>query len=379
VAFSVALFEVTFEVMNLPPFPYHLPEGIFAPDPENGFIFKANTEDYESAPEYKIPIKINSLGLRDNKSLSRTDEVNMIVLGDSFAQGTGVELKDAISTHLSNELSVVTANFGHSSYGTRETLSFFRRNASQFESRPKMAVLLFYSGNDFFDNLRTKNGPVHQVVDGHRISSGTEIAKVEKKSNKLFFRDGQGKIIRETLIADYSPNFKIGLPVIEQTRSFMLISKSLKGFFLSTSKKCQLPIAIPGFNERVFQFEQDPAFLETTDLLDELKSLTESLNMRLLVVLLPSKYQAHPDVFITKECRVEGNGQTSRSHEAMMRFLLERKIPSLDLLPDLAQLSESEAKQLWYREDTHLRPAGARFVAKKIASYLKQSGLQSSR
>lgn len=117
--------------------------------------------DYRSRPgyrgvfanrEFRTRVEINSLGLRGPELTDAgPGERTLLVLGDSFAFGWGVEAHESAPALLEARLrGWRVVNSGTSGWGTRQQLAFLRHYG--LELQPD-AVLLMYVPNDPAENL----------------------------------------------------------------------------------------------------------------------------------------------------------------------------------------------------------------------------------
>ena len=86
------------------------------------------------SPEFDVEYRINSRGLRDSETdPSEAQGKRLVLLGDSFAEGWGVEIGQAVSEQLEERLSTggvpgEVFNFGVAGYGTDQQLLLFERH-----------------------------------------------------------------------------------------------------------------------------------------------------------------------------------------------------------------------------------------------------------
>jgi hypothetical protein len=102
--------------------------------------------------DFSVEVVTNSHGMRDDEyPLARTSKKRMLVLGDSFGWGFGVEHHERFSEVLESaypDLEIINASV--SGYGTDQQYLFLKESGVGF--RPDIVLLLFY-GNDYKDNL----------------------------------------------------------------------------------------------------------------------------------------------------------------------------------------------------------------------------------
>lgn len=107
-------------------------------------------------PDFSVTVNINSRGLRDTEyPIQRTTgKKRMLVLGDSFGWGFGVEQEARFSEVLENEhpdWEIINASV--SGYGTDQQLLYLKEYGIAYE--PDIVLLLFCE-NDFTNNIRSE-------------------------------------------------------------------------------------------------------------------------------------------------------------------------------------------------------------------------------
>jgi len=143
-------------------------------DPALGYTLRPGTFRF-AATEFDTLYRVNSAGLRDDEASLEAPEV--IVLGDSFAMGWGVDQEEAFPQVLERLLGRRVLNAAVSSYGTAREL---RLLGTLDASRAGWLVIQFCN-NDYFENRRfVEQGPGFAVqteasyramVADHRRSS----------------------------------------------------------------------------------------------------------------------------------------------------------------------------------------------------------------
>jgi hypothetical protein len=112
-------------------------------------------------PEFSgIPVEINDWGLRDGMDEAtppKPEEVSVLILGDSFAFGTGVSLEDTFHERLETRAAEIVNRplrvFGAGIPGYSPFQELRLLNELAQSTRPNVVVLAFYEGNDFGPNL----------------------------------------------------------------------------------------------------------------------------------------------------------------------------------------------------------------------------------
>lgn len=171
---------------------------IFSPIPLMSLGFRAtsyglrgnavNRSYRHTSPEYCINIRTNSKGMRADRDIpyEKTDGVKRIVLlGDSFAMGCGVNLEDTFSEQMRKfiEASGVNSevvNLGVPSYGNAEELVVLQEEGLKY--KPDL-VLLAWHPSDNAENVHTN---LFGLEDGHLIRKNKEYMPAARISEFLF-------------------------------------------------------------------------------------------------------------------------------------------------------------------------------------------------
>ena len=114
-----------------------------------------NTKVQISHPEFNITVSTNSHGLRDREySYQRNHKKRMLVLGDSFTWGYGVEDDERFTDVLENSLNNwEIINAGVSGYGTDQELLYYTSEGYKYNA--DIVVLLFFY-NDYENNFSSE-------------------------------------------------------------------------------------------------------------------------------------------------------------------------------------------------------------------------------
>jgi lysophospholipase L1-like esterase len=150
-------------------------------DPDLGWALRPGADGHYTE-EAVVPIHINSQGMRDaieHSTLKRAGSYRVAILGDSFAESMQVPLEQSFPKLMEQDLKSCgledpeVLNFGVQGYGTAQELLTWRLRASQF--KPDFVILLFYTGNDLYNNHRRLNptnadaAPYFVMVDGKPV------------------------------------------------------------------------------------------------------------------------------------------------------------------------------------------------------------------
>ena len=119
--------------------------------------------------DYSVNVEINSQGLRDQEySIDKSSKKRMLILGDSFGWGFGVEVNERFSEVIEErhpDWEIINASV--SGYGTDQQFLYLRERGVTYKPD---AVVLVMSGTDFHNNTVGEEywyyKPVFQVSDG---------------------------------------------------------------------------------------------------------------------------------------------------------------------------------------------------------------------
>jgi len=153
----------------------HFQEGCSHYHPELGYTLKPGSFVL-SETEFSNEYKINSLGLRDSEENLNAPEI--LILGNSYALGWGVDQEMTFSKKLEAKTKCRTLNTSVPAYGTvREMLMFRKIDRSQLK-----CLVLQYWGNDNEENSRYfMNNNVLQIMRPETFVKFTELHSKEKK------------------------------------------------------------------------------------------------------------------------------------------------------------------------------------------------------
>ena len=114
-------------------------------DPELTYVLKPGQCTFENL-EFRTELQINRLGLRDDDAALEAPEV--VVLGDSYAMGWGVNQDETFSQVLARSTGQKVLNAGVSSYGTvREKRLLKRLDTSRMKT-----LVVQYNSTDAVEN-----------------------------------------------------------------------------------------------------------------------------------------------------------------------------------------------------------------------------------
>ncbi len=115
-------------------------------DPELGYTLKPGNFEFSNI-EFKTDYFVNSLGLRDTEEALHKPDI--IVLGDSYAMGWGVNQNEAFPQVLGRKTGRKVLNAAISSYGTAREMILLRR----LDTSAMKYLIIQYYDNDHSENI----------------------------------------------------------------------------------------------------------------------------------------------------------------------------------------------------------------------------------
>jgi hypothetical protein len=370
---TVTAIEGALWLFGLPPFPESV-YNILERDDINGFKFKANGVSSRSSWEYDTPVLTNSIGIRDTEDIDANSSPEIFLIGDSFAEGHGVELENTIAKQLQNITQKKVANLGLASTGTIQQVNIFKHYLEIFKGKPTQAILVFYVGNDYYDNRRyhdsmAARGKPHMTVsNGYLIEDNGSTVVQDGKWMK--YVDGSGKLISRKL----HPGFVLP-PDFEN--DYLNWSKLYAAYAWAWSKKmagnCQINNAIPGlFGKSKYDFIASSEWRDTKEALTAFVSTAASWGIEPVIVVLPSKFQIDRALLQKAGCDTV-NFDPDTSVRVLVDWTKDVNVRVINLAERFT-IDSSDFGQLYYKVDVHLTAYGNRVAAEFIAKNLMKNG-----
>ncbi len=158
---AVIMFSFTAEIIVRIFSPQQEAERWFKSDSRYGYVHKKNfyQEYHYPGHEFVMVVKTNSFGHRDREyDLSKRDRKKILLLGDSFVFGYGVNMEDHFDTKLEQLLNksgenCIVINAGVGGWGTLQEITYAK---DYFNVINPDIIIITFCGNDPYDDLRYK-------------------------------------------------------------------------------------------------------------------------------------------------------------------------------------------------------------------------------
>ena len=289
---------------------------------------------FESS-EFRIAVFINQKGLRDRDySYERTPgKKRILVLGDSFVWGLGVEQNQVFTEQLENLLTnVEVINAGVSGYSTDQELLWFKSEGIKYN--PDLVILVVSGIDDSMNHLEL----VYVIYYKPRFTFGEngqlELQDAPVPQASAFMRGLYWGCRYSSLVNFLMQNVR---PTILQT---LYGQGSFKTKKLETFK------------------ERDPSeqFTLTLALIDEIRRTSEAVNAQLMIVTNSIFWLPH---------------QPGATYEELVLALRD----NYPYVLDIEESTRYSSEQMTIPHDGHWNQDGHRFVAEQILKFIEENRL----
>lgn len=328
---------------------YRYPRGLYESHSTRAYRLAPNFRGKLTTPEFSTDLAINSLGFRDDQEYrsKAPGTFRILVLGDSFVAGVGVEARETFAKLVADALNADASgvrfeaiNAGIPSYSTREEVLYLQDEG--FQLQPDVVLLALFVGNDILDNART-SWP--RVVDGELVDGAPHSGILP-----LAIR---GVLSRHAHLYHFLWPYQ----------------RWLLGRSAEDRRAEERLFAI---YDRPDASRIAPAWQATELWLERLARITQSRRVPLGVIIIPGLLQLEPAAWKTAAIRLNTGAaeyRAQRPNEHLAEALHRLGVPALDLLTVLR--SSAPARDLYFRRDGHWTALGHRIVAGAVVAFLK--------
>jgi len=378
--------------------------------PEEAFLYPRTPPGH---PDIEYTLTTDKRGFRNKTDLERYD---VVVLGDSFAEGSHVTDDDVWPALLTQKSSLTVYNLGMSSGHPGTCLETLKKFGPELS--PKIALCLLYEGNDFREsNFEEANSLSNQIE--HYFKTSPIRNALKNLLIRCFGSAPAARPVRNSLVGEAGPRVDRISNGARPTTDTNKPAEPDENTALgppdqSTNPVSWLPVPVPeGPDGKYYTFKvksllehfvTDRQFLgekgtkNTFAALREIKKISAEKDVRLIIAYAPDK----PHVLLPLIARTVSPGQL----RAFMA-LKENKLPPADKLLDVLlprlnvqesavrdfcrtesiefiSLTEplrriiAEGAQAYFTYDQHWTPIGHKIVAETICQYLQTAGKASN-
>ncbi len=301
-------------------------------------------------PEYEVRYVTNSLGFRDSE-LADNPNYRIVGVGDSMTFGSGVgndeTYLNVAESEIGNGIEIINAGVG--GFNSKDCLNILKEIEGDFDY--DMIIFALFLDNDIIQNLTDND----RIVD-----ESTKCLYPPKKKQYTF---------REFLYQ----NFYV-VRFFSKARQIPAINQLVIDIGLGSKGENN-----PRFN--LLRKEKDAASLDaiekTEAVLRDVKEYALVNEKDLIVILIPSKYQIHDELFLEEVEKYLANPDEVNNlemNEVLTAFLESNDIDYFDPTSTLREYAaNNDSIMLYYEKDSHWTPLGQEIAGKALAQKLVQS------
>jgi len=331
-AATLGAVELTLRLFNYPP-PAFSP---WIADRSTGFRFAPNVHERMVRPEYDVLVETNAEGFRDDP-VEKKSGFRILLLGDSFASGYGVERGQLFADIVEKRLGVEVVNAGVGGWEIVQQVHFFAERGGSLE--PDLVVYALYLANDLTRNgewIEGKNNSLRSRVRHYpvRVTHGFKL--VQLFHSAVYHLRARGAQAR----GEWRP-------------------------FPDYLEVCRRRLNATGRRD----------YSEVRELLGRLRSEVRDAGARLFVVTFPFRTAVEDDARERLAATIPDFSATYDLHRPVRevaRILQDLHIDHMDVGGALRRSYRSTGKPLYFRVDGHLNVLGHRVFADALAPALEK-------
>jgi lysophospholipase L1-like esterase len=309
---------------------------------------------YLKEAEFRVGVSINSLGYRQPEfDPLKGSQLRILVVGDSFTFGYGVEESEGYVRVLEQELNALAPakdieviNTGVPAWWTDAYYLYLKTRGLDLE--PDVVLLGLFMGNDI--DARDARYAIWPELDAEGLPLATTSERV---------RIDNGHRVR----TEWRVRWKI--PVLRNSHVFQLLYSSGKNIGRALNPKIQAAtLYTPSYSA------ETQAVIERVKMLIEaMARLCDERGVRFVVAMIPEKNQVYPD----PDALSQGLDFT-KPQRLFSQYFADKGIAYFDLLPAVREAAATVPDgELYYSKDSHFTRTGYRVAGEEIARYLLHS------
>jgi len=297
--------------------------------------------------EFDVSMDTNSQGFRDDELGSQK---RVLLLGDSFAAGVGVEQSESFPSVLQRGLEGYdVVNAGVPSYDTWRQVRYLESNIE--ELNPEIVVLAFFY-NDILGDYY--NGTCTAFVrDGYLVSPAS------MQQSEVSF---QTRAILNTKVQSYCFMNKNLLGVLE----------TFKKRFEKVESPSEMSL-LSYYTKEDYSGKTLESWETTKSLIKQLAQISRENNAEFVIVIIPEQVQVSDKTWTAIELR-HGLDRNDYDMEKLNKLLIsfgkENGIRVIDPLSEMREAAKEQ--QLYFPFDKHLTREGHEVIGQKLVEAIKK-------
>lgn len=344
----------------------------------HGFI--PNAQARVRTQEYDIEYRINSLGMRDEEM--DHGKYKVLVLGDSYTEGFGVNKEDSIPGYL--DTLGINADFLNAGVASFSAMLYYLYAKARLDEIKPRLVLVFLDANDPADDYMTLHG-LHQGQFERKplFNEAGELTAVQPLHGGDQLK-GKAKDQAKEAAEKYARKLRAARPVRAFLRRNSALFRLFTGDFDSSPKLAPERLGDPlidryGHYRPMKGQDWKPLYNVSLRYLVKLRDLLKPRGIKLAVVTYPYAVAISPDEWDVGRTRwlfEVGKVYNTDFFEYFDKELKAKGIPHLSLLDYLRTWKEKHpGERIYFRWDGHFNPAGNKLVAGRVYRWLIERGL----
>jgi hypothetical protein len=327
---------------------------LFTPDPVLGYRLKPGATARFTTAEFDSRITINQAGVRDREIEPKAPgERRLVVLGDSLVMSVQVPLEETFVARLEQRLNASAVppatyrviNAGVQGYGPVEEYLFHRDVTSALQA--DVVILGLYPGNDAVEAAAT----AFRLREGGTPRQGDDGLSARQR-----FTQWRRRMIRKSVVLQIA-RLRV-TTALDRFGWRPEIDPPLRTYLADAPPEIEKGIAV------------------ARDAVARLATLTASQGARLVVVLLPARFQVDDGDYGRLKEIVGRSGKTLERDLATERFAKALRglgVPVLDVLPPLREAAR--VSDVYMQSTAHFTPFGHDALATILERRLRDEGL----
>jgi len=315
-------------------------------DNETLYLMKPKLYYHVIERELDYSVKTNNDGFRDIDFENYLYKNKIILnLGDSMTYGKGVEVNETFSDLIEEQTDYSVLNLGLSGFTTFQEYYIGKRYSEEFH--PDIIILNIFYGNDLAENV----GIINRSLNREKDSTAGRHSITTTEKIKTFFR--------ETL----------------NLKSYMFFAEKYDNLLINF--KLKPPIRVNSFTLKIFDetkkedIQLNKAYEKTFLYLDKINELAKEKNAKLIVVLMPPKFQVRDSEWqdtINQYTIGDENFIRDLPNQIFEEYFEEKKIDYIDLLPTFMEVSDGT---YYFNYDGHWTKNGHEIASQQILNKIK--------
>ena len=308
---------------------------------------------------------------RGYRNRSRLDRYDIVVLGDSFTEGSSVTDDDPWPVRLSKHSGLSVYNLGMSGYDPLHYLQSLKELGLSL--KPKVVVCMIYEGNDFRSaktDRKRKNPSVSKRFKGY-VKRSPLLNGLDRLLIETFAPIGSAAELPDTTAIDWLP---LAIPAGASANFYTFAPKQLRDLYESRE-----------------EFSRDKHWLNPRRQIAEMNELCKGVGCKFVLAYAPTKAHVVLPV-VADELRPESvrafmalrYKKELPEADVLLKYLVERadaredvlsqwcKREGIALISTTAPLREAaiDGMQVYFTYDQHWTPDGHDVVARTVLDHL---------